>query len=106
MIPRNISSVVNTIIDRRTVQRFEDALIAVVDGQQVDIRPSGSSIVLRNVDVIGSIDDLEVGQEVQIIWKDDRPYVLLASTADSRVQYFPPDNITIENSSEGVAVSR
>ena len=106
MIPRNISSVVNTIIDRRTVQRFEDALIAVVDGQQVDIRPSGSSIVLRNVDVIGSIDDLEVGQEVQIIWKDDRPYVLSASTADSLVQYFPPDNITIENSSEGISVKR
>lgn len=102
----NFRTVVETILDRKTITRIESAMIYAVSGLLVDIHPYGSSNILHNVEVIGSADDLDVGQEVQLIWKDGRPYVLAENTAGSLAQYFPPDNVTIENSADGLRVKQ
>lgn len=83
-----------------------EAAIHAIDGQRVDIRLSGSSNVLRNVQVMGDPSSLEIGELVPLIWDNERP-IVLAISGDGNIPVsavVTADNSTIENSAVGLRV--
>jgi hypothetical protein len=86
--------------------KASEASIHAIDGQRVDIRLSGSSNVLRNVQVMGDPSELTVGQLVPLIWDNERP-IVLALTSDGSIPVAATvvtDGATIENSAVGLRV--
>ncbi|MCB2146600.1 MAG: hypothetical protein KQI81_09005 [Deltaproteobacteria bacterium] len=87
-------------IDSKSTKKPDKAIIYAVDGNRVDIRMRSSSTVIRNVEVSGSTDNLEPGDEVAIIWLDNRPLVLSGGFAGEAAAGFDVSelsNTDIEN---------
>ena len=100
---------VSLIFDRRYYRRAEDGVIVAIDGDRCDIRLLASSNIIRYVEVIGDIATLQVGQEVALRWRDNRPQVMCAETAAVSATSgggggWPIDNQTLELSIYGLRV--
>jgi len=109
-INQNIPETVISVLGQTKDKRPTEAIVHGIDGGHADIRLDDSVSIVRHVEVIGNIDTVNVGDTVQIAWKDDgRPVVMLigsgglASTSGATVV---PDNVTIENSSFGLRVKK
>ncbi len=63
-------------VQKMTEPRATRARVIVIDHPFVDVQILSSSSVIKNVAVLGNVDDLSLGQQVIVDWFDDRPYVL------------------------------
>ena len=68
-------------IDKGTVRKSEKATVFAVDGNRIDIRTGSSNAIIRNVEVSGSTDGLEVGDIITIIYVNDRPFALVEKSS-------------------------
>jgi len=105
----SVRSVVEQIVSRSEISRATEAIIHSIDADRVDIRLRNSSGIIRHVRVLGDIGDLQIGQDVAIRWRDNRPEVMVANAASgiataSGGGFYPLDNRTIESSPYGLRV--
>lgn len=110
LVNQSVPDTVINVLDQTKDKRPSDAVIYGIDGAHADIRLNNSVAIIRHVEVIGSVDSVNIGDTVQIIWKSDgRPVIMLvgaggiSSTSGATVV---PDNATIENSSFGLRVKK
>lgn len=110
-----LHDIVDTMLRLRKDKRPSDGVVHAIDGDRVDIRLGDSTAVIRHVEVSGSVDNLTAGAKIQLRWgTDGRPVVLPAASGSPSYEYVGgsteavvvPDNITIENSSEGLRVKQ
>ena len=109
---RSVAQTISRIIKRQEKLLLSHAKIHAIDGDRVDLRLAGSPAILRNVEVIGAIGTTSVGSTVPIRWRNGRPIVMLisdgsgvfSSTGQTGGGSVVADDITIENSSQGIRV--
>jgi hypothetical protein len=99
---------VEQIVDKRTMPRPTTAIIYSLDGNKANLRIGNSPALIRNVDIIGDPALVSPGDEVQIVWSGERPFVLAGGGGipNSTNVKVVTDNRTIENSSSGLRVKR
>jgi hypothetical protein len=76
---------------KRTIERTIDnrkrasrAWIRSIEIDKVSIQFGGSANLIRNVEVVGDVSLLAVGQEVSILWREYRPVVILSGSSTVR----------------------
>lgn len=67
--------IVKAIMDEKT-DRAKYATVHAIDGVSVDIRVDNSSNLIRNVSVVGSVNNIRTGDSVPIYWENGRPFVV------------------------------
>lgn len=104
----DVTKVVQQMQRRQRRDKPARALIHAIDERRVDIRVPGSPGVMRHVEVVGSVNDLKIGQSVAIQWEHGRPVVMLGLTRSSEVSGFkkdlPVDDDTLEFGPLGLRV--
>ena len=108
MYRRTVPEIVDEVLKRREQHQPTEGVIHAIDGDRVDLRINSSSGVLRYVEVVGSLGNVNIGDTVPIRWRLDRPVVMLLSDGtiegSSGLQRVVADNQSIENSSAGLRV--
>lgn len=66
-------------------QKWEKATIYSIDGNRANIRLGSSPNLIRHVEVTGDTSSLAPGQELPILWKDNRPVVVQSGAVQSAV---------------------
>lgn len=68
-------------IAQGVMQKWEKATIHAIDGNRVHLRLGNAPNLIRHVEVAGDVSALAPGQEVPILWKDNRPVVVQSGAA-------------------------
>jgi hypothetical protein len=102
------SDAISDVIDRHKDVRPTEGEIYGIDGDRVDVRLNDSVAIVRHVEVVGNLNDVDVGDTVQLVWgMDGRPVVMLiGSGGGGGTTTVVADNQSIENSSSGLRVKQ
>lgn len=102
-----LSDSIRMILDLDADKRPTTATIHGIDGNHADISLAGSVAIVRHVEVVGNVNDVAVGDSVQIAWgNDNRPVVMLIGSGGTGggIATVVADNQSIENSNSGLRV--